>query len=79
MIICCNNTLICKNLRYLRAKQRMSRLALARKTGVPRCIIKMLEEATDPPTVEFHWVEAFCRELEVTKEELLHTELEDVS
>ena len=79
MKIDCSGTRFCGNLQLFRKKRGMSRLELARQAGIPRSLLKMLEEAEVVPALEYELLERICQALHITLEELLHTELEDVS
>ena len=79
MKIDCSGTRFCGNLQLFRKKRGMSRLELARQVGIPRSLLKILEEAEVVPALEYELLERICQALHITLEELLHTELEDVS
>lgn len=73
MKIDCSGTRFCGNLQLFRKKRGMSRLELARQVGIPRSLLKMLEEAEVVPALEYELLERICQALHVTLEELLHT------
>ena len=79
MIICCNKMLVCKNLRYMRRKRRLTRRALSRLTGIDSDLIRMLEKAKVPPAMDYAPFKRVCDALDVSVEDMIHTDLADDS
>ena len=75
MTIYCNDTLVCKNLRYMRRKRRLTMRALSRLTGIDSDLIRMLENAKVPPAVDYVPFKKVCDALNVSVEDMIHTNL----